>query len=441
MIDGSGAAAAAVQQRPAFRRGAGRLPLSGQITVSLLWFALFANWLTVVPVIVPDQVASILGPDAAAKEGIAGSILAIGALMALIMAPLAGALSDRARGGKGRRRPFLITGMVGTCVGLAFLVPFGPGSSIFLYLLAILNLQFWWNWACGPYAGLIPDVVPEGDQASASAWMNIMSILGTFTGNGIAVLFYVHGRPGASIAALVAVNLVCLGLTLRGVREPPAAGAASPFELGPFLRSFWLSPGAHRNFYWVLITRLFANLGVWSVMTFLLYYLHDVIGVAEPGRVLPMLLGLGAMLGIPASLVAARLADRFGIVAIVKATSWMMAAAAIAYVMIAFNPYLVLTVPVFLVYFAGWGAYQAIDWALALKVLPRSETAGKDMGIWHVALVLPQVLGPALTGWIITGAKLAVSARFAYALAFAIAALWFSLSAILVARVKLPRPA
>ena len=442
MIDGSGAAAAPARQQPAFRRGAGRLPLSGQITVSLLWFALFANWLTVVPVIVPDQVASILGPNAAAKEGIAGSILAIGALMALIMAPLAGALSDRARGMKGRRRPFLITGMIGTCVGLAFLVPFGPGSSVFLYLLAILNLQFWWNWACGPYAGLIPDVVPEDDQASASAWMNIMSILGTFTGNGIAVVLYVHGRPGASIAALVAVNLACLGLTLRGVHEPPAtAGAGRPFELGPFLRSFWLSPGAHRNFYRVLITRLFANLGVWSVMTFLLYYLHDVIGVAEPGKVLPMLLGLGAMLGIPASLVAARLADRYGIVAIVKATSWMMALAAIAYVLIAFNPHVGLAAPVFLVYFAGWGAYQAVDWALALKVLPRSETAGKDMGIWHVALVLPQILGPALTGWIITGARLAVSARFAYALAFAIAALWFSLSAILVARVKLPRPA
>ncbi len=116
MIDGSGAAAAPARQQPAFGPGASRLPLSGQITVSLLWFALFANWLTVVPVIVPDQVASILGPNAAAKEGIAGSILAIGALMALIMAPLAGALSDRARGMKGRRRPFLITGMIGTCV-------------------------------------------------------------------------------------------------------------------------------------------------------------------------------------------------------------------------------------------------------------------------------------------------------------------------------------
>jgi hypothetical protein len=223
------------------------------------------------------------------------------------------------------------------------------------------------------------------------------------------------------------------------VREPTASGADRPFDLGSFLRSFWLSPSAHRNFYWVLITRLFANMGVWSVLTFLLFYLQDVIGIAEPDRVLPMLLGAGALLGIPASLIGARLVERYGIVAIVRTTSWMMAAAAISYVLIAFRPQTALLLPAALVFFAGWGAYQAMDWALALKVLPKSEAAGKDMGIWHVALVLPQILGPAATGWIITGAKIAVSARFAYTVAFAIAAVWFILSAALIGRVRLAR--
>jgi hypothetical protein len=51
------------------------------------------------------------------------------------------------------------------------------------------------------------------------------------------------------------------------------------------------------------------------------------------------------------------------------------------------------------------------------------------------------MLGPALTGWIITVARWAVSARFAYTLAFAIAAAWFSLSALLVGRVRLSDPA
>ncbi len=433
MIDGSGSAAAA----PGVVRPAARFSVPDQIVVSLLWFALFANWLTVVPVIVPDQITSILGPDSAAKEGVSGSILAIGAFMALVMAPVAGALSDRARNAKGRRRPFLVAGMIGACIGLALLVPFGPGSSILLYALAVLNLQFWWNWACGPYAGLIPDVVPAGSQASASAWMNIMSILGTFTGNGVAVALYVHGHPAAAISGLIAINLVCLSVTFIKVREPSSAGARRPFELGPFVRSFWLPPALHRNFYRVLVTRLFANLGVWSVLTFLLFYLQDVVGVAEPGRVLPMVLGIGAVVGIPASLLAARLAARCGIVAVVRLTSWMMAGSAIAYVLLALHPHPALMVAVAGVYFSGWGAYQAVDWALALRVLPKSEAAGKDMGIWHVALVLPQVLGPASTGWIISGARWAVSAHFAYTLAFAVAALWFSLSAVLVARVRL----
>ena len=153
-----------------------------------------------------------------------------------------------------------------------------------------------------------------------------------------------------------------------------------------------------------------------------------------------MVLGIGALLGIPASLVAARLTSRFGIVAIVRTTSWMMAGAASAYVLIALQPQWLLMGLVAFFYFSGWGAYQAVDWALALRVLPRSESSGKDMGIWHVALVLPQILGPLTTGWIISGAKWAVSARFAYVLAFAIAALWFSLSALLVARVRLSPP-
>jgi Major Facilitator Superfamily len=280
--------------------------------------------------------------------------------------------------------------------------------------------------------------VPRAAQASASAWMNIMSILGTFTGNGIAVALYTHGHPAAAIGGLVALNLVCLAITIARVREPPAVGPGRSFALGPFVRSFWLPPGLHPNFYQVLVTRLFANLGVWSVMTFLLFYLQDIVGLAEPARVLPMVLGIGALIGIPASLVAARLTRRFGIVAIVRVTSWMMAGAAILYVVIALSPKVLPMAAVAAVYFSGWGAYQAVDWALALRVLPKSETAGKDMGIWHVALVLPQILGPASTGWIISGAKWAVSARFAYVLAFAIAAFWFSLSAWLVGRVRLP---
>jgi hypothetical protein len=107
-------------------------------------------------------------------------------------------------------------------------------------------------------------------------------------------------------------------------------------------------------------------------------------------------------------------------------------------VLIALLPDLSLVVPVVLVFSAAYGAYGAVDWALALKVLPAEQDAGKDMGIWHVSMVLPQVLGPGVTGWLITAIKTAYSPQLAYSLAFAVAALWFTLAAMLITRVRLP---
>ena len=412
---------------------------TNQVFVAVLWLALYGQWLTLVPIVIPDQIAGILGPSNPAKEGIAGTIGAAGALVALVVAPIAGALSDRARGARGRRRRFLIFGILGTCVGLALLALFVPGSSIFLYALAVLHLQFWWNWTAGPYAGLIPDVVPGIAQSTASGWMNVMSILGIIVGSALVYEFYAAGKILPVAAMFIGLNILCLLLTLAGVREPPAAGAETSFDLRVFIRSFYLDPRAHPNFYWVLLTRLMANMGIWSVFTFLLFYLEEIVGLDRDAatNLLPLLLGGGTVIAIPSTLLAVRMANRHGVVGIVQIASWVMAAAVIGYVLIALHPTLVLVVLAMLIFGAANGAYNAVDWALALKVLPAGRDSGKDMGIWHICMVLPQVVGPGATGWLITGIKIAVSSRLAYEVAFGIGALWFTLAAMLVARVRL----
>ena len=155
-------------------------------------------------------------------------------------------------------------------------------------------------------------------------------------------------------------------------------------------------------------------------------------------QLVPALFGVGAVLAIPASLAGVRLAERVGIVRVVWLTSWIMAAAAIGYVLIALYPRLYLVVPLVLLFSVAFGAYGAVDWALALRVLPAGMDAGKDMGIWHISMVLPQMIGPGLTGWLITGLSVAASPRLGYVAAFALAAFWFVLAAILVRRVRLP---
>jgi hypothetical protein len=73
-------------------------------------------------------------------------------------------------------------------------------------------------------------------------------------------------------------------------------------------------------------------------------------------------------------------------------------------------------------------------------VLPSAEAAGKDMAIWRISMVLPQILGPAVTGEMISVVKVSFGDPTAYATAFGIGALWLMLSAALFTRVRLPVP-
>jgi Na+/melibiose symporter-like transporter len=373
-------------------------------------------------------------------ESVSGTIVAASNFVALLVPPLAGTLSDRTHARKGRRRPFLISGIIGTCVALALLVPFHAGSSVVVYGLVILNLQFWWNWVAGPYAGLVADVVPSRQQTTASAWLNVMSIVGSIAGSALMAIFYVHGQPLAMVLIFIAISLTCLLLTLLRVHEPPANdGPGAPVNFGLVIKSFVPPLKQNPNFYWVLATRFLAQMGIWSVFIFLLPYLTKVVGVARTAapNIVSGLLGLGALIAIPAALVAVRVTARRGMVRVVQLTSWIMAAAAICYVTLTFHPYLALVFPIVIVFSAGYGAYLAADWALALRVLPNSIAAGKDMGIWHISLVLPQIIGPGATGWMITKLSMAVSDRLAYAVAFALGALWLILASVLVTRIQL----
>jgi hypothetical protein len=55
-------------------------------------------------------------------------------------------------------------------------------------------------------------------------------------------------------------------------------------------------------------------------------------------------------------------------------------------------------------------------------------------------MVLPQIIGPASSGWMISWMIASQSAALAYTLAFGIAALWFVVASMLVTRVKLAPP-
>ncbi len=405
--------------------------------VSCLWFAYNVQWGALLPVVLPTQIAAIVGD--AHKELYNGLIPPLGALFSLIITPLAGALSDRRASPNGRRRPFLIAGALWNCAFLLSMAAFGPGSNVWLYAACYFGVQCGANWWGGPYAGLIPDVVPQEERGSASGWMMFMTAAGTIAGAVVAGQFVHRGfwLPYAFIAATI---LVCLALTVTGVPEPPSEPLdEDPFNLADFARSCVQPLRDRPDFVWVLVTRTLVSMGMFSVYTFFVYFLKDIVHIQDAEQTGSTLLGVAAIIGMPFALIAGRLSDRWGRKTIVKASGTLMAVTCGVYGLIAYHPSWPASITIAILFGIGSCAYQAVDWALALDVLPQLDTAGKDMGVWHTALVLPQVIAPFVTGVTLNAIKPLSPVhglQYAYMAAFLIAALWFALGSVLVNRIR-----
>lgn len=77
----------------------------------------------------------------------------------------------------------------------------------------------------------------------------------------------------------------------------------------------------------------------------------------------------------------------------------------------------------------GFGAFMAVDTAIATLVLPSREHAARDMGVLNIASAAPQALAPFI-------ASLLIGAFGGYPALFVAAAVFALLSAVAILRVK-----
>lgn len=420
-----------------------------QAMLSLFWFSTSAHWSAILLILLPLQAKAIGG--AAFKGRTLAAILLGGALVAMVVAPLFGAWSDRTPTRWGRRKPFLVVGTVGNVIGLLALafIPATPAALV-PYIVAFLGIELFNNLATAPYSALIPDVAPPDRRGSASGWMGLMMILGSFVGGmtGL-VLPWIGGVTGAYLILSALLLLGMMG-TVLSVQEPPAP-AVRPFCWGAFLRGL-VEPFRSRDFTWVFLTRLLVMLGTFTVQEFVQYYLGDVVGggaeqhsytffgmpLADAADAAASYFFMALLLGaIPGTLAAGVLSDRYGRKLMVYLSGGLQGAVLIVLI---FSGSFEVAVLTGLVFGLGYGAYQAVDWALASDVLPSQDDYAKDMGVWHVAFTLPQVVATPIAGVLLDlfqkeGAGVGLP-NLGYSVIFGLAFVYFLLGTALVRQVK-----
>src|SRR5260370_4158025 len=87
------------------------LSVPNQLALSVLWFALNFQNAALLPIVVPTQILLFTGSGQvgnAQQATLLGWLSALGSVVAMLVQPITGALSDRPQGALGPRRPHII---------------------------------------------------------------------------------------------------------------------------------------------------------------------------------------------------------------------------------------------------------------------------------------------------------------------------------------------
>lgn len=341
-----------------------------------------------------------------APESLKNTYLAMlgmgGLLVAAVIQPLIGRLSDRTRSPLGRRVPYIIGGTAVVCGSLA-LVALAPNfTALFaawIFIQANLNIAY------GPGMALIRDLVPRSRVGAASSIKILMdavgglalitasaALIGLTAGSRLGPVpvyvdweWAVMGLLGAALA--VSVVITCATVLARDLRRRarPArrSGAALPRVL-------------NRQFGLFLVSRLLLMTAIYSFPTYGLFFLQDVVEADNPAQTLSQMIpAIGGALAA-AVFAAGWISDRTGHKPVVLAGAAAGAVSTAWLLMVDTTSGVLVTASVI---GASAGALLSANWALA-NVLGDERQAGAHIGIVNLSTIggaaIPRLFGPGI---------------------------------------------
>lgn len=367
------------------------VPVAELIWLGLFWFAMSFHWGALLTVVIPAEVLRFV-PEAQ-KGAYLGLLFAAGGVMAMVISPISGALSDRSTLPMGRRRPFVIAGVLVNVLGLMVMRNAPTYAS---YVAGLALVQAATNFAGGAFNGLIPDRIPRSQRGAASGVLGFMMMSGTICAALLAGHLVGQGRTASVYLIDAVLFLACTAIVVLLIREEPVRDGP-PFSLGAFVRSFWIDPRLYPDFGWMFLTRGLVMLGFYTMISFLQFFVKDTLHltVREAARVTGILSAVTIAAGTIVALAAGWISDRIGRRGIVSVSGFFLALTSFGLLT---QPPLSTLMWIAVLFGIGYGAFTSVDLALAIDVLPSRGTAAKDLGIWGVANTLPQVLAPILAG-------------------------------------------
>ncbi|NMN03112.1 MFS transporter [Novosphingobium sp. SG919] len=345
---------------------------------ALAWAGATAGYGPLLTLLLPLRVAELAGPAAVPWLATLTFLGAVSASMANIAW---GWASDRA----GSRRAWVAGGLM---LSSALLLAMPLATTLPALIVVLVAWQGGLNMVLGPLAAWAADCVPDrhkgllgGLLAFAPAWSGAVGALVTLpdphhgTGSGFAARV-------AVLALIVAASI--LPLLLMNPRAMPAATAA-PVPLAPVV------PPPPRPVRRMWLARLLVQLAEATLFAFIAYWflaLDPTMHAATMARIYGLLLALS----VPLALLVGHWADR-------RARPWRPLGAlagliALGLLVMALAPGKGVALAGYALFALAMAVFLALHSGQTLRVLPRPDRRGRDLGLFNLTNTVPSLIVP-----------------------------------------------
>jgi MFS family permease len=369
-----------------------KLSLPQLLVLNTYWLGLSFMWNALHPIILPAVLLNYVPDDK--KNTYLGLLTFLGLVIAMVVQPVSGAISDGWKSRFGRRRPLMVFGTLFDFVFLSILAWTGGLSWLFI---GYVGLQLSSNIAHGPLQGLLPDIVPQRQLGVASSLKTFMDMF------ALVIASLLAGRmidpetrdPTTIMLTVILLLAVTASITIFGVRERPT-GKSERTDWKALSAQFHVSFRENSAYWWLVLERAIFLLGIFGVQAFAQYYLQDVLRVPDPPRQTGDLLAILTIALVVLVLIGGWLTDKYGAKLILYIATFV-AASGILLMVFARDMRGVFVFGSLLG--AGLGLFLTSNWALANALVPEAE-AGKYLGLTNLATAgsgaLARLEGPIL---------------------------------------------
>ncbi len=370
-----------------------RLPVRELVRLSIYWLGLSSIFAGLTTILAGRLEYDGLADAASAGRTLFGLTIG-GAIIAMLVQPTIGSISDYTISRWGRRKPYIF---IGTVLDLVFLAGVAFSQDLLAIAAFVALLQFSSNFAQGPFQGYVPDLVPAPQVGVASALVGLMQILGNVTGFVIAGIAVATDQFAIGLIALGVLEFVTmLGVVIR-VREGRAPRARAGRSWVAIAAEAWGTDILHeRSFLFLVASRLAILMAGAVLINLAIFYLSRSLAMdqAASGGAFTVMVGLVAVGTLITVVPSARLSDRIGRKPVIYLSC---ALGAVGLATVALAPSFEFALVGSVLYGLSAGTFLAVDWALMTDIIPKAAS-GRYMGLSNVATASAGVLAIAIGG-------------------------------------------